>query len=105
MDRVIASGGSTKATLWLRIKASIYGVPIVLPAEAECSLIGCAAMAQTAAGRYGGLTDAAAALVRYAAEIVPDPFRSDTYARIRPAFGRLYRHSPDLYGDLDAQVI
>ena len=31
IERVIASGGGAKTELWLRIKASIYNVPIVVP--------------------------------------------------------------------------
>jgi len=102
VDRVIASGGGAKTELWLKIKASVYGVPIVVPVEAECGIIGCAAMAQTATGRHATLDAAAQALVRYAAEITPDPAWSDIYARMQPVFDRLYRHSQQFYDDLDA---
>ena len=104
VDRVIASGGGAKTALWLKIKASIYGVPIVVPAETECGIIGCAALAQTAMGRHASLDAAAQALVRYAAEIEPDPAWSDIYARMQPVFDRLYRHSQAFYDDLDALV-
>ncbi len=104
VERVIASGGGAKTELWLRIKASAYGVPILVPAETECGVIGCAAVAQTAMGRHASLADAAAALVRTAAEVMPDPAWSDTYARMQPLFDRLYRHSQEFYDDLDALV-
>ena len=102
VDRVIASGGGARTDLWLTIKASVYRVPILVPAEAECGLVGCAAMAQTAIGRHASLEAAAAALVRYTAEIRPDPAWADVYARMQPVFDRLYRHSQTLYADLDA---
>ena len=102
VDRVIASGGGAKTDLWLKVKASVYGVPIVVPAEAECGLVGCAALAQTAMGRYRDPAEAAAALVRFAAEVEPDPAWSETYARMQPVFDRIYRHSQALYDDLDA---
>ena len=102
VERVIASGGGAKTGLWLEIKASAYGVPIVVPAETECGVIGCAAMAQTAMGRHRSLADAAATLVRTAAEIAPNPAWSDTYARMQPVFDRLYRHSQQFYDELDA---
>ena len=73
-----------------------------MPAEAECGLIGCAALAQTAMGCHANLTSAAGALVRYVAEIEPDPAWRDTYARMQPVFDRVYRHSQDLYGSLDS---
>ncbi len=102
VERVIASGGGAKTALWLAIKASAYGVPIVVPEEAECGIVGCAALAQTATGRHRNLDDAAQALVRTAAEVRPDPAWQDRYARTQPVFDRLYRHSQVLYDGLDA---
>jgi xylulokinase len=102
IDRVIASGGGAKTELWLRIKASVYGVPVLVPREAECGVIGCAAMAATAAGHFASLEDAVAALVRHEAEIAPDPEWVDRYARMQPVFDRLYHHSQALYDDLDS---
>ncbi len=102
VDRVIASGGGAKGRLWLRIKASVYGVPIAVPAEAECGLIGCAALVQTVAGRHASPVAAADAMVKIADEVAPDPAWADTYARMQPVFDRLYRHSQAIYDDLDA---
>ncbi len=102
VERVIASGGGAKTELWLKIKASIYGVPVVVPAEAECGIVGCATMTQTAMGRYGSLEEAIGAVVTFKAEIMPDPAWSDIYARMQPVFDRLYHHSQALYDDLDA---
>ncbi len=102
VERVMASSGGAKSELWLKIKASVYGLPITVPAEPECGLIGCAAVAQTAIGRHASLQAAAGALVRVAAEVAPDPAWVDTYARMQPVFDRLYHHSATLYDDLDA---
>ena len=52
LERVIASGGGARTPLWLKIKASVYGAPIVVPKEPECGVVGCAALAATAAGRF-----------------------------------------------------
>ncbi len=101
VERVIASSGGAKSALWLKIKASVYGVPVVVPTEPECGLVGCAAMAQVATGAYAGLDEAIGAMVRFGAEIRPDPAWADTYARMQPVFDRLYRHSQALYDDLD----
>ena len=102
LERVIASGGGAKTELWLKIKASIYGIPVAVPKEAECGVIGCAAMAATATGRYSNLQNAVDAYVSYGEEIVPDPAWAETYARMRLLFDRLYSHSQALYDDLDA---
>ncbi len=101
LRRVIASGGGAKTELWLKIKASVYGIPILVPQEAECGLVGCAVMTAAATGRYGGVEAAAEALVRYSAEIAPDPRWSEVYAPMQQFFEKLYFHSQSLYDDLD----
>jgi len=101
LERVIASGGGAKAALWLKIKASVYGVPIVVPKEPECGVIGCAAMAAAATGRFGNIRQAIGAYVRHVDEIQPDPEWAEIYARMQPVFDRLYSHSQALYDDLD----
>jgi xylulokinase len=102
IERVIASGGGAKTKLWLKIKASVYGVPVLVPEQPECGVIGCAAMAATAAGWFPRIEDAVASYVRYVEEIRPDPKWAQTYARMQPVFDRLYTHSQALYDDLDA---
>jgi len=101
LEKVIASGGGAKTELWLKIKASVYGIPIVVPKEAECGVIGCAAMAATATGRFSRVEDAVSAYVRYADEVQPDPAWAETYQRMQPVFDRIYFHSQALYDDLD----
>jgi xylulokinase len=105
VEQVIASGGGAKTELCLKIKASIDGIPIVVPKEAECGVIGCAAMAATATGRFSRIEDAVSAYVRYADEIQPDPAWTEVYRRMQPVFNRLYAHSQALYDDLDALAL
>lgn len=102
VERVIASSGGAKAELWLKIKASVYGVPVLVPTETECGVIGCAAMAQTATGRFRNLHEAAHALVNYSTEVLPQPGWSDVYRRMQPTFDGLYRRAQNFYNDLDA---
>jgi xylulokinase len=101
IERVVASGGGARAPLWLKIKSSIYGIPIVVPEEPECGVVGCAALAATAVGRFSTLDEAAAALVRHSDEIAPDPAWAETYSRMQPLFDRLYAGSQQFYDDLD----
>jgi xylulokinase len=102
VERVMASGGAAKTPLWLEIKASIYGVPLLVPEEAECGVVGSAAMAAVALGRFPALHDAVSRFVRYAAEVKPNPRWAETYARMQPVFDRIYANSQPLYTDLDA---
>lgn len=101
LERVVASGGGAKTALWLKIKASLYGIPVVVPEEAECGLVGCAVMAGVATGRFRDVEDAVSALVRHTAEIAPDPAWAERYARMQPIFDRLYRGAQEFYDDLD----
>ncbi|WP_374649908.1 FGGY-family carbohydrate kinase [Dongia sp.] len=101
LERVIASGGGAKTPLWLKIKASAYNIPILVPEEAECGVVGCAAIAATATGRFRDTEGAAAAFVHYAGEVLPDPAWAETYRRMQPVFNRLYQHAQALYDDLD----
>ncbi len=101
LERIVASGGGARTEFWLRIKASVYGIPILVPKEAECGVIGCAVMAAAATGRYASVQLAASALVAYEHEIAPDPHWQDVYARTQPVFEKLYSHSQALYDDLD----
>lgn len=102
VERVMASGGAAKTPLWLEIKASIYGVPLLVPEEAECGVIGSAAIAATALGRFSSLQEAVSRFVRYATEVKPNPRWVETYARMQPVFNRIYANSQPLYAELDA---
>lgn len=101
IERVIASGGGARAPFWMKIKASVYGIPILVPTEAECGIVGCAAMAATATGQFSRVEDAADAFVSYAEEIVPDPAWAEIYRPMQAVFEKLYVHSQALYDDLD----
>ncbi len=102
LERLVASGGGARTEFWLRIKASVYGVPIAVPREAECGLVGCTAMAQTALGYFSSVQDAAQALVHFEADVLPDPAWQDIYRRMQPVFEKIYQHSQAMYNDLDA---
>jgi xylulokinase len=101
LERLIASGGGARTPLWLKIKASVYNVPIAVPREAECSIVGCAVMAAVASGHHASLQDAAQAMVGYGEDVLPEPRWVDTYARMQPVFEKLYAHSQAMYDDLD----
>ncbi|MBW4025559.1 MAG: pentose kinase [Proteobacteria bacterium] len=101
VERVVATSGGAKSPLWLKIKASAYNIPIVVPEEAESGLIGCAAMAAAATSRFSSLQAAVDAFVRYRPEILPDPGWAERYARMQPIFDTLYRQSQSLYDALD----
>ncbi|WP_428375859.1 xylulokinase [Lichenicoccus sp.] len=93
IERVVASSGASKSDLWLKIKASAYNVPVLVPEEPECGIVGCAAMAATALGHYATLGAAVAGCVRHRGEILPDPAWAERYARLQPIFDAVTAHS------------
>jgi len=93
VDRMVAAGGGAKTRLWLEIKASLYGCPILTTAAEECSVLGCAMLAGTAVGLFPDLSAAASRLVRFTGEILPNPRWVDAYARLTPVFDHAYENS------------
>lgn len=98
---IVAASGGAKSALWLQIKASMYGVPYVVPEELECGIVGAAMLAAVAAGDIADLDDATARMVRYGAEVQPDPAAAERYDRMMPIYARLYRAAQGFYDDLD----
>jgi xylulokinase len=101
LDRLVASGGGAKTRLWLEIKASVYGCPILTPADPECGVLGCAMLAGVGAGIFDSLEDAVRRLVRYNAEIQPDPSRSERYERMAAFFNSVYTQSETYWNEME----
>ena len=101
VEHVVAASGGAKSDLWLKIKASMYGVPIVVPEELECGIVGSAAMAATASGYFRTLADAVAAYVRFGTPVAPIPDWRDHYMRMQPVFDKIAEVSRSVYADLD----
>ena len=100
-ERVVAAGGGARTHLWLEIKASIYGCPILTTEAEECGVLACAMLAGTGIGLYDGLPDAVRRLVRFGPEIAPNPRWSDTYARLAGLFDQACEISDPYWAILD----
>ncbi len=79
-QRIVACGGGVRSRLWLQILADVAGVPLELTAVDDAVALGSALCAAVAAGAFADLREAAAAMVRPAAVIEPDPRCSEAYA-------------------------
>lgn len=101
-ERFVAAGGGAKSPLWLKIKASMYRIPYLVPREPECGVVGAAAMMATAVGDAPDLAAAVARMVAFDAEVAPDPAWADRYDRMMPVYEHLYRAAQPLYAELDA---
>ena len=101
-ERFVAASGGARSALWLKIKASMYGVPYLVPRELECGVVGAAAMMATAVGDAPDLAAAVSRMVAFEAEVGPDPAWAARYDRMMPVYERLYRAAQPFYADLDA---
>jgi len=102
IDLLVASGGGAKTNLWLEIKASIYGCPIVVPKKAECGVVGCAILAGLASGAFRDFEDGVARCVDFGPAIEPNPAWMTSYERLGELFDDLHEASQRFYDRIDA---
>ena len=93
-----ASGGGARSDLWLRIVASVLGIPLERAVAEEGAAYGAALLGGVAAGVFGDVHGAVAACVRVRDRIEPEPRWADTYAGGYRRYRALYpalRHLED----------
>jgi len=88
-DGFVAMGGGSRSPLWCQIVADITGKSVTRSASPEASCLGAAILAATAAGFYGDVRQAAAAMVRLGETYTPDPAAQPQYDQL---FSEVYRH-------------
>ena len=79
------SGGGARSELWLRIVASVLGVPLERTAVEEGAAFGAALLGGVAAGVFASAEEAVAACVRVRDVVEPDSAWAEAY---RDAYGR-----------------
>ncbi|WP_340109306.1 FGGY-family carbohydrate kinase [Pikeienuella sp. HZG-20] len=79
-------GGGAASPVWAQIKADICARPVLTTRAAEPGLIGCAAAALTALGRFASLDAAQDAMVAIRRRHAPDAGARARYERLRPLF-------------------
>jgi xylulokinase len=85
-----ASGGGAVSDLWLRIVASVLGLPLERTESEEGSAFGAALLAGVRAGVFEDADDAVARCVHVRDRIDPDPEWSDAYERGYGRYRLLY---------------
>jgi xylulokinase len=85
-----ASGGGAKSDLWLRIVASVLGLPLERTESEEGSAFGAALLAGVRAGVFDDAADAVARCVRVRDRIEPDPDWSPAYEHGYERYRLLY---------------
>ena len=84
------SGGGARSELWLRIVASVLGLPLERTAVEEGSAFGAALLGGVAAGVFDSAEEAVAACVRVRDAIEPDPAWADAYSETYGRYRALY---------------
>jgi xylulokinase len=84
------SGGGARSELWLRIVASVLGLPLSLTAADEGAAYGAALLGGVAAGVWPDTAAAVAATVRTTRTVEPEPAWVDAYAALHARFRALY---------------
>jgi xylulokinase len=85
-----ASGGGARSDLWLRIVASVLGIPIERTAVEEGAAYGAALLGAVAAGEFADVEEAVGACVRVRDAVEPDPGWQAVYEERYPRFRALY---------------
>ncbi|MGV8989165.1 MAG: FGGY-family carbohydrate kinase [Cypionkella sp.] len=86
IDRVVMAGGIVKNAAWLQATVDALARPVLVAREDNLSLVGAAVAAASSVGIYGSLAEAARACVAPVREVLPDPARSDWFARSLPLY-------------------
>ena len=90
------SGGGARSDLWLRICASVLGVPIERTVAEEGSAFGAALLGGVAGGVFADVHEAVAAAVRVQDVVEPDPGWRDAYDELHLRYQALYPALRDL---------
>jgi xylulokinase len=84
------SGGGARSALWLRIVASVLGIPLQRTAAEEGAAYGAALLGGVAAGVFANAAEAVAACVRVTETIEPEPAWLEEYDSGYARFRQLY---------------
>ncbi|MFN7052085.1 MAG: FGGY-family carbohydrate kinase, partial [Gemmobacter sp.] len=91
IDRVVMAGGIVKNAAWLQATVDALARPVQVAREDNLSLVGATVAAAAAVGMFGSLAEAARDFASPSQEVLPDPARSDYFARTLP----LYRQATE----------
>ena len=89
-ERSFICGGGAKSPLWQKMMANVLNLTLDIPANEEGPSMGGAMLAMVAAGVYGTVEDAAAAIVKTKGTVEPDPVLVKKYESKYAEYKKLY---------------
>jgi xylulokinase len=84
------SGGGARSGSWLRIVASVLGIPLELTESEEGSALGAALLGGVAGGVFADVDEAVGRCVRVTETVEPDPDWQDAYREAHERYQALY---------------
>ncbi len=84
------TGRPTPGDLWARIKASVLGVTVGIPAVGETAVLGAAILAAAGIGEFESLEDGVGAMTTVARSVEPDPATREVYEEAFAVYRALY---------------
>lgn len=84
------SGGGSASDFWNQVKADVTGISVQRVAVLDAACLGAALLAAVGVGAFGGLDEAAGAMVRVGDTFDPIPAHVARYDRLFAAWRRLY---------------
>jgi len=101
-----STGGPAASRAWCQVKADVLGLPVVVPAVADASLMGAAVLASIGGGGFTAERAAMAALVRLADRLEPRPAIREVHDRVFAVYeelGHLLAPANAALGELDSR--
>lgn len=97
-DRIIASGGGARSSLWLQMQADILQKEIYTTKGREEACIGAAIAAGVGCGIYASLEEGCQTVVRMDDRVYePDPANYEAYMRNFEIYRKVYRNNKELF--------
>jgi sugar (pentulose or hexulose) kinase len=95
IEEVRVAGGAAHSDVWSQIKADVLGRRVLIPEIPDSGLLGAAIVAGWGVGQFDHLSDAAEKMVRFRAELEPNPEHHARYTQLFECYRGLYAHLKD----------
>lgn len=89
-DRINASGGGARSSLWMQMKADVLNIPITALLTIDAGTAGCAMVAAVSAGLFKDIGDAADVMVRKGTTYYPRRDIHEKYMTVYERYRKLY---------------
>ncbi|MFH1150931.1 MAG: xylulokinase [Actinomycetota bacterium] len=94
---VLSGGGGARSSLWRRIQADAFGMPVTVAGNPDAAMLGAGLLGGVAAGLFDSVDEACDRAVRYGETIEPDPAAGPAYDRAYEVYRALYPALREIY--------